>query len=167
MVLDCDYYGILLGKEESWKKRTESVLYEIDNSNGENAKAIYRFDYLAEEKLEELPKDYILPEMTEEDCARRQAKETDYMVELLLNTLQEKGLIENTVIVVFTDHYLYTLSDQTILDKYKQPLNVELFISVTVSGMLIFINLVQFSKADLPIDLTENGINIFCMFLQP
>lgn len=80
-------------------------------------------DILAEEKLEELPKDYILPEMTEEDCARRQAKETDYMVELLLNTLQEKGLIENTVIVVFTDHYLYTLSDQTILDKYKETSN--------------------------------------------
>ncbi len=80
-------------------------------------------DILAEEKLEELPNDYILPEMTEEDCARRQAKETDYMVELLLNTLQEKGLIENTVIVVFTDHYLYTLSDQTILDKYKETSN--------------------------------------------
>ena len=80
-------------------------------------------DILAEEKLEELPKDYILPEMTEEDCARRQAKETDYMVELLLNTLQEKGLIKNTVIVVFTDHYLYTLSDQTILDKYKETSN--------------------------------------------
>ena len=80
-------------------------------------------DILAEEKLEELPNDYILPEMIEEDCARRQAKETDYMVELLLNTLQEKGLIENTVIVVFTDHYLYTLSDQTILDKYKETSN--------------------------------------------
>ena len=80
-------------------------------------------DILKEENLEELPNDYILPEMTEEDCARRQAKETDYMVELLLNTLQEKGLIENTVIVVFTDHYLYTLSDQTILDKYKETSN--------------------------------------------
>ena len=80
-------------------------------------------DILKEENLEELPNYYILPEMTEEDCARRQAKETDYMVELLLNTLQEKGLLENTVIVVFTDHYLYTLSDQTILDKYKETGN--------------------------------------------
>lgn len=80
-------------------------------------------DILKEENLEELPNDYILPEMTEEDCARRQAKETDYMVELLLNALQEKGLLEKTVIVVFTDHYLYTLSDQTILDKYKETSN--------------------------------------------
>ncbi len=80
-------------------------------------------DILKEQGLEELPSDYILPTMSEEDCARRQAKETDYMVELLINTLTEKNLIDNTVIVVFTDHYLYTLSDQTILDKYKDTSN--------------------------------------------
>lgn len=80
-------------------------------------------DVLKKENLEELPNDYILPTLTEEECARRQAKETDYMVELLLNKLTEKNLIDNTVIVVFTDHYLYTLSDQTILDKYKETDN--------------------------------------------
>ena len=80
-------------------------------------------DILKEQGLEELPSDYVLPTMSEEDCARRQAKETDYMVELLINTLTEKNLIDNTVIVVFTDHYLYTLSDQTILDKYKDTSN--------------------------------------------
>lgn len=80
-------------------------------------------DVLKKENLEELPNDYILPTITEEECARRQAKETDYMVELLLNKLTEKNLIDNTVIVVFTDHYLYTLSDQTILDKYKETKN--------------------------------------------
>lgn len=31
--------------------------------------------------------------------------------------------MSNTAIVVFTDHYLYTLSDQTILDKYKETSN--------------------------------------------
>ena len=61
--------------------------------------------------------------MTEEECVRRQAKETDYMMELLLQNLEEKNLIDNTVIVVFTDHYLYTLSDKTILDKYKETDN--------------------------------------------
>lgn len=80
-------------------------------------------DILKEENLEELPEDYTLPILTEEECARRQAKETDYMVELLLDTLEEKNLIDNTVIVVFTDHYLYTLKDQTILDKYKETSN--------------------------------------------
>ena len=80
-------------------------------------------DILKEENIEELPNDYILPSKTEEECARRQAKETDYMVELLLNNLKEKNLIDNTIIVVFIDHYLYTLSDQTILEKYKDTNN--------------------------------------------
>ena len=67
--------------------------------------------------------EYELPILSEEDCARRQSKETDYMVSLLLQMLTEKNVIDNTVIVVFTDHYLYTLSDQTILEKYKETNN--------------------------------------------
>ena len=57
-------------------------------------------------------------EMDEEDCIKRQVKETDYMVELILKTLKEKGLYDNTVIVFFTDHYLFTSSDE-VLSKYK------------------------------------------------
>ena len=56
--------------------------------------------------------------MSEEDCIKRQVKETDYMVELLLKSLKEKGLYDNTVIVFFTDHYLFTASEE-LLDKYK------------------------------------------------
>jgi len=59
-------------------------------------------------------------DLNEEDCARRQAKETDYMMELLLNELKTRNLYNNTTIVVLTDHYLYTLSDKTILDKDKK-----------------------------------------------
>lgn len=73
----------------------------------------------SETKIHEIP----MTEMTEEDCVRRQAKETDYMMELLLLNLEEKNLIDNTVIVCFTDHYLYTLNDKTILDKYKETDN--------------------------------------------
>lgn len=80
-------------------------------------------DILKDLGLEELPDDYMLPEMTEEECARRGAKETDYMVELLLQNLKEKELLDNTVIVVFTDHYLYTLSDQSIIENYKGTTN--------------------------------------------
>ena len=64
-----------------------------------------------------------MPEMTEEECVRRQARETDYMVELLLKNLRDKNLIDNTVIAVFTDHYLYTLTDQTIIEGYKGTTN--------------------------------------------
>ena len=57
--------------------------------------------------------------LTEEDVARLYAAETDYMVELLLKALEDNGLIDNTIIVAYADHYLYTLNDKTILDKYK------------------------------------------------
>ena len=61
--------------------------------------------------------------MSEEECIRRQAKETDYMMELILKNLEEKGLINNTVIVVFTDHYLYTIENKDTLAKYKETSN--------------------------------------------
>ena len=56
---------------------------------------------------------------TELDCLKIQAKETDDMIGLLMDNLKEKELYDNTVVVVFADHYLYTLSDKSILDKYK------------------------------------------------
>ena len=68
-----------------------------------NCRKLLKLDYLSENNLEELPKDYVYPEMTEESCARRQAKETDYMMELLLNELTERNLLDNTTIVVFTE----------------------------------------------------------------
>lgn len=64
-----------------------------------------------------------IPELSEEDCARMYASETDHMVGLLLKALEENGLLENTVIVAYADHYLYTLSDKTILDNYKETKN--------------------------------------------
>jgi phosphoglycerol transferase MdoB-like AlkP superfamily enzyme len=45
------------------------------------------------------------------------------MVALLLDTLKERQLLDSTVIVLVTDHYLYTLEDQTILDRYKNTSN--------------------------------------------
>lgn len=62
-------------------------------------------------------------EMFEEECVRRQNQETDYMMKLLLEKLEEKNLINDTVIVVVTDHYLYTIDDRTILDRYKNTSN--------------------------------------------
>ena len=61
--------------------------------------------------------------MTEEECIRRQAKETDYMIQLLIENLEEKNLIDNTVIVAYSDHYLYTVEDKSILDRYKETSN--------------------------------------------
>ena len=76
---------------------------------------------LTEEEL--ATTEIVLPTLTEEECVKRQTKETDYMVNLLLQMLTDKGIIDNTVIVGFTDHYLYTLTDKTILEQYKETDN--------------------------------------------
>ena len=62
-------------------------------------------------------------DLTEEDCARRQAKETDYMMELLVKELKERELFDKTTIVVLTDHYIYSLSYKSILYNYKNTSN--------------------------------------------
>ena len=61
--------------------------------------------------------------LSEEDCTRIQAKETDDMIGMLLQALEDNNLIDNTVLVVYSDHYLYTLTDKTILAKYKETSN--------------------------------------------
>ena len=60
-----------------------------------------------------------IPDLSEEEVARLEAGETDYMVGLLIQALKDNNLYDNTVIVAFTDHYLYTLNDKTVLDRYK------------------------------------------------
>lgn len=69
-----------------------------------------------------ISKDDIL-EMTEEDCIKRQAKETDDMLMLILEALEDNNLADNTVLVIFSDHYLYTVDDKSILDNYKETSN--------------------------------------------
>ena len=74
---------------------------------------------LAEEKY----KGGEIAELSEEECARMAASETDYMVGLLVQALKDNGLYENTVIVAYADHYLYQVDDKAILEKYKQTDN--------------------------------------------
>ena len=95
------------------------LLYEEDNKPKE--------EIIEEEDNKEIidKKEQVIERtpMTEEECIRRQAKETDYMMELLLQNLEEKNLIDNTIIIAYSDHYLYTVEDKTILDKYKETSN--------------------------------------------
>jgi len=81
-------------------------------------KLLYDLDNQPQDNELDNQKEFI--QMTEEECIRRQAKETDYMMELLLKNLEEKKLLDNTVIVVFADHYLYTLENKSLLKKYKE-----------------------------------------------
>ena len=49
--------------------------------------------------------------------------ETDYMVGLLMQALKDNNLYDNTVIVAYADHYLYTINDKSVLGKYKETDN--------------------------------------------
>ena len=57
-------------------------------------------------------------DMQEEDCVQRQVKETDYMIGLLIKALKDNNLYNNTVLVFYADHYLFTASNE-LLSKYK------------------------------------------------
>ena len=64
--------------------------------------------------------------LEEEDCIKRQARETDYMVGLLIKALKDNGLYNNTIIVAYADHYLYTVSDTEILKKNGKDIDTNL-----------------------------------------
>ena len=105
-----------LDKQEKINKlissKTKETKKQKNNKNSKNSKIDEEIKALSE-----------FVQMSEEECVRRQATETDYMIKLLINKLKEKKLLDNTAIVVFTDHYLYTLTDKTILDQYKDTSN--------------------------------------------
>lgn len=64
-----------------------------------------------------------IPNLSEEETAKLMVGETDYMVGLLIQALKDNDLYDNTVIVAYADHYLYTILDKTVLDKYKTTNN--------------------------------------------
>ena len=60
-----------------------------------------------------------VPDLSEEETAHLMVGETDYMVGLLMQALKDNHLYDNTVIIAYADHYLYTIHDKTVLDKNK------------------------------------------------
>ena len=139
-----NYYGLLdiqkyddksymLDRELILNEKFEELLFPEDNkfldyiitySNHmpfNNKDGVCKLLYELDNDEEIIENDFV--QMTEEECARRQARETDYMMELLIKKLEEKKLINNTALIVFSDHYLYTLNDQSILDRYKNTSN--------------------------------------------
>ena len=129
--LDRELINDITFQEKMFSKDSKFVDYIITYSNHlpfTNTKGVCKLLYDMEMDLddtvdmgEESSSTFV--QLTEEECIRKQAHETDYMMELLLKKLTELNLIDDTVIVVFTDHYLYTVEDKTILDKYKNTSN--------------------------------------------
>ena len=121
---------------ELFKKSGKTISYIITYSNHmpfttehSMCRELLNIDYadkIKDMKYDEITKFYDSLEMTEEDCIRRQAKETDYMVGLLMQGLKDNGLYNNTVIFAYADHYLYTVSDNEILRKNGKDVDTNL-----------------------------------------
>lgn len=56
-------------------------------------------------------------------CIRNLARETDEMLRILLEKLEKDNLLENTVLVLATDHYTYGYDDQEYIKKIKKTDN--------------------------------------------
>ena len=129
--LDRELINDVTFQERMFPKDSKFVDYIITYSNHlpfTNTKGVCKLLYDMEMDLDDSvdtgeESSSMFVQLTEEECIRKQAHETDYMMELLLKKLTELNLIDDTVIVVFTDHYLYTVEDKTILDKYKNTSN--------------------------------------------
>ena len=129
--LDRELINDITFQEKMFSKDSKFVDYIITYSNHlpfTNTKGVCKLLYDMEMDLDDTvdmgeESSSMFVQLTEEECIRKQAHETDYMMELLLKKLTELNLIDDTVIVVFTDHYLYTVEDKTILDKYKNTSN--------------------------------------------
>lgn len=56
-------------------------------------------------------------------CIRNLAHETDEMLRILIERLKKDNLLDNTVLVLATDHYAYGYGDQASIKKYKNTNN--------------------------------------------
>ena len=135
-------------------------LYNIDNTIYDDEGNIIEAESTESDESEEI----IL--MSEEECIRRQNLETDYMMELLLENLREKGLLDSTVIVGVTDHYLYTVEDQSILDKYKETSNN----LINRTPFFIWsndLNSAKITKVNSQLDILPTLLNLFGIEYNP
>lgn len=98
---------------------------------------------------------------TETNCAYAQAKITDDFFKGLLERLHEDGLLEDTVIVAYTDHYTYGFSDEDKLLHYSLDRGSSIFDKVP---MLIYHygdEPMEVDKTNATIDLLPTIANLF------
>ena len=112
-----------------------------------------------------------IPDMNEEEVARLMANETDNMIGLLIDELKKRNLYDDTVIVAYADHYLYTINDKSVLDKYKETSdnrinNTPLIIwssdiKEKAANIESFKNGTYLSKVNSQLDIMPTVLNLF------
>lgn len=98
---------------------------------------------------------------TEKNACLLLARDTDDFFRDLLTRLEEDGILENTVIVAFSDHYAYGFSDKDLLLEYSRDAGSGFLYQVPAfiysPGMESF----EVNKATQTIDLLPTVINLF------
>lgn len=86
------------------------------------------------------------------------AADTDAFFKQLLERLEEDGLLDNTVIVAYTDHFAYGVSDSALLEKWKGKT-----LSYTVPAFIYAKGLkpTRISKPMMTIDWAPTLVNLF------
>lgn len=104
---------------------------------------------------------------TEEECIKIQAQETDLMIGLLMDRLEELKLLEDTVIVAYADHYLYTIEDETILEEHKDETENNL---INHTPMFIYskgLKKKNIKEVTSQLDILPTVLNLFGMEYHP
>lgn len=88
--------------------------------------------------------------------------ELDKALEILINTLEEKKILKDTVIIMLADHYPYglTLEEINELSTYKRDKNFE----INHNSLIIYnseIDTINIDKVGMPIDVLPTIYNLF------
>lgn len=97
----------------------------------------------------------------EENACRLLARDTDDFFRQLLEKLNEDGLLENTVIVVYTDHYAYGYSDQEELLALNKEAGDEIMYRVPAFIYSPGIKPLKVTKPTQTADLLPTLVNLF------
>ncbi len=88
---------------------TYSAHLPYNKMSGKMVPAMGKFPHLMDDSMP-----------SEMNNAKILAADTDAFFRILLERLEQDGLLENTVIVGFTDHYAYGIADKALLNKCKE-----------------------------------------------
>ncbi len=148
----------ILKNEDVYKKMTENQPF-FDFVITYSGHVPYTFDDAKLALAKENHPNLVDPAMNQEknNCLIL-AADTDDFFKQLLTKLEADGLLDNTVIAVYTDHYAYGFSDQELLASYKKG---ELMYKVPAFIYAKGLKGEEISKPTQTIDMLPTLLNLF------
>lgn len=104
---------------------------------------------------------------TELSCIYNLARDTDEFLRILIERLEEEQILDDTVLVLFTDHYMYGYSDVNYIQEEKNVDNLNLIQNVP---FIIWNNNIKKKKIDTIMDTSDilpTTLNLFDIKYDP